>query len=290
VYAQATTADLAVVQQATPEPVLPGETITFTVKIVNQGPLPAANIVVTDDLPSEVLLVSMSVWTEVGPTAEAPVAAASLSVATYPGAGQPADEIGGGRIIVPIGSLESGSVAMLQMVTRVKPSLSRGWHLVNQASASAPQPDHDASNNASSLSVLIGPLPPAIRPRLFMPLILHSASSPVSCTEAAMNGGFEQDAGWTFPITGSTAGYTTAQVYNGARSARMGLLPGMISISSHPDVPEQNVLGEVAPLGASYSSGYQTVSIPGDAKNATLTFWYRPGSEATSGASSARCC
>ena len=57
----------------------------------------------------------------------------------------------------------------------------------------------------------------------------------------------------------------------------------MITTPSHPDVPERDVLGEVAPLGANYSSGYQTASIPADAKNATLTFWYRPGSEATSG-------
>ena len=164
VYAPATTADLAVIQQATPEPVLPGETLTFTVKIVNQGPLPAANIVVTDDLPSEVHLVSMSVWTEAGPAG----VAAALSVES-----QPADEIGGGRIVVPIDNLPRGSVATLQIVTRVKLSLSRGWHLINQASASAPQPDHDMTNNASSLAVLVGPLSPATRPRLFMPLILH---------------------------------------------------------------------------------------------------------------------
>jgi uncharacterized repeat protein (TIGR01451 family) len=163
VFAPATTADLAVIQQATPEPVLPGETLTFTVKIVNQGPLPAANIVVTDDLPSEVHLVSMSVWTEAGPAAVAAQAVAS----------QPADEIGGGRIVVPIDSLPRGGVATLQIVTRVKLGLSPGWHLINQASASAPQPDHDVTNNASSLAVLIGPLQPPIRSRLFMPLILH---------------------------------------------------------------------------------------------------------------------
>jgi hypothetical protein len=48
-------------------------------------------------------------------------------------------------------------------------------------------------------------------------------------------------------------------------------------------LPEVNLLGEVAPAGASYSSGYQTISIPWNATAATLTFWYKPGSTASSG-------
>ena len=37
-------------------------------------------------------------------------------------------------------------------------------------------------------------------------------------------------------------------------------------------------------LGATYSSGYQTVSIPADATSATLHIWYKPGAEGTSSA------
>ena len=76
---------------------------------------------------------------------------------------------------------------------------------------------------------------------------------------------------WTFPITGSTAGYTTAQAFSGTRSARFGLLPGMAAAAAQPDGPariETNLLGEAGVLGATYSSGYQTVSIPADATSA----------------------
>jgi hypothetical protein len=47
---------------------------------------------------------------------------------------------------------------------------------------------------------------------------------------------------------------------------------------------ETNLLGEAGALGATYSSGYQTVSIPSNATSATLHFWYKPGAEGTSSA------
>jgi len=48
-------------------------------------------------------------------------------------------------------------------------------------------------------------------------------------------------------------------------------------------VPERNLLGELAADSASYSTVYQTVTIPADAATVTLTFWYRPGTQATAG-------
>ena len=120
---------------------------------------------------------------------------------------------------------------------------------------------------------------------VYLPLLIRPA--PLPCTDAAANGGFELNAAWTFPITGSTAGYTTSQAHSGTRSARFGLLPGMAAAAKQPDGPariETNLLGETGALGATYSSGYQTVSIPSDATSATLHFWYKPGAQGTSSA------
>ena len=47
--------------------------------------------------------------------------------------------------------------------------------------------------------------------------------------------------------------------------------------------PETNLLGESAPFGDSFSSGYQMITIPWNANTATLNFWYKPRSIATSG-------
>ncbi len=95
----------------------------------------------------------------------------------------------------------------------------------------------------------------------YLPMLIQPPSP--HCTEAVENGGFEETRTWTFPITGSTAGYTAAQVLSGTRAARFGLLPGMAA--AQPDAParvEYNLLGEASILGASYSSGYQSVAIP----------------------------
>ena len=91
-----------------------------------------------------------------------------------------------------------------------------------------------------------------------------------SCAELAANGGFEANAAWTFAATGNPGGYTAAQARSGLRSARLGVAPsgyraedeGAGQAPPAPSGPERNLLGELAPLGASYSTAYQTIAIP----------------------------
>jgi len=105
------------------------------------------------------------------------------------------------------------------------------------------------------------------------------------------NGGFEANAAWTFALTGNSGSYTTAQAHTGARSARLGVAPsayaaGEIGIEAPPELhreSDRNLLGELAPLGASYSTVYQTLSVPTGVASATLTYWYQPGTQATGG-------
>ena len=104
-----------------------------------------------------------------------------------------------------------------------------------------------------------------------------------SCQQLVVNGGFELDAAWVFPVTPATGAYSTAAAHMGARSARLGLLPG--AALTHPEIaqlPQRNLLGEVAPLGAAYSTTYQRFTIPASGF-VTLAYWYKPGTQATSG-------
>ncbi len=116
-----------------------------------------------------------------------------------------------------------------------------------------------------------------------------TAPTPVSaCTEWVANGGFEAAAGWTFAATGNPAGYSTAQVHSGARAVRLGVVPAGAASADRTAAasrgsPERNLLGELAPDGASYSTAYQTISVPAAADTVTLAFWRRPGTQATSG-------
>ena len=122
-----------------------------------------------------------------------------------------------------------------------------------------------------------------------------TAPTPVSlCTEAVANGGFETAAAWTFAATGNPAGYTTAQAHSGSRSVRLGVVPagataagiepsaGLAAQDAPPTAaPARNLLGELAPDGASYSTAYQTLAIPATAETVTLILWRRPGTQAT---------
>jgi hypothetical protein len=81
----------------------------------------------------------------------------------------------------------------------------------------------------------------------------------VEAPEAIVNGGFESDMGWYLPITEYTAGYSNALAHNGSRSLRTGIVN---SIDNR----------------YSYSSGRQSVYIPSDATNPTLSFWIYPQS------------
>jgi hypothetical protein len=84
-----------------------------------------------------------------------------------------------------------------------------------------------------------------------------SATSAVDCRDLLLNGGFEEQSGWVFPVTAFPAGYNTSKVYDGLRSARSGITD-----------PDRNI--------AAYSSLHQFVDIPAEATNIRLRLRYWP--------------
>ncbi len=101
---------------------------------------------------------------------------------------------------------------------------------------------------------------------VYLPLVTKSYPLPsptptptptqIPCDELICNGGFEATECWTIGGTPRPAGYSTAVVRSGSSAARLGI----------------TYLSDIE----SYSSIYQTVTIPGDATSATLSFWYYP--------------
>jgi serine protease len=74
--------------------------------------------------------------------------------------------------------------------------------------------------------------------------------------ELIVNGGFEGEGGWVFSQTQAPGAYATEVVHSGQRAARLGIVAGY-------DVH-------------SYSSVFQTISIPAGVRRATLTYWAYP--------------
>ena len=81
--------------------------------------------------------------------------------------------------------------------------------------------------------------------------------TPAPCTEAVINGGFEDDTGWLINDTLYNAAYSSQVVHNGTRAMRLGI----------PDAGSDVF---------SYSSVEQALTIPADATQATLSLWYYP--------------
>jgi hypothetical protein len=80
------------------------------------------------------------------------------------------------------------------------------------------------------------------------------AAEPAVCTERLRNGGFENEEGWSLPVTAYRAVYSTEQKHSGDRSIRTGIVNS-------------------ADNRFSYSSASQSVQIPTGAQTATLSLW-----------------
>ncbi len=94
----------------------------------------------------------------------------------------------------------------------------------------------------------------------------NNASGTTLCPsdQLIINCGFEADEGWVFGETPRPAVYTTEDAHWGARSVRLGIKPPTTDAYS-------------------WSSVRQRITIPANAASATLSFWYKPFSEAPCG-------
>jgi uncharacterized repeat protein (TIGR01451 family) len=125
-------ADLVLTKSDSPDPVMTGATLTYTVEIRNEGPDPATGVSMTDDFPGGVDFVS-----------------ATPSTGTC--------ERKGGRVTCTIPSLANGEVATVTIdvtVTRKKGSLT------NSASVQSAVLDPQAANNLATEVTQIAQPPP----------------------------------------------------------------------------------------------------------------------------------
>ncbi len=117
---QAPGVDLAITKSDSPDPVLAGSNVTYTLNVVNKGQVTATGVVVTDDLPSEVAFVS---------------ATASQGACTRSGA----------TVTCTIGSLAKDASATVSIVV----TATTAGTIRNTARVSANEADHQAANNTT---------------------------------------------------------------------------------------------------------------------------------------------
>jgi uncharacterized repeat protein (TIGR01451 family) len=125
-----TQTDLAIVKSASPNPVIAGNALTYSLAASNLGPSNATGVTVTDTLPAGVTYTS---------------ATSSLGTVTQ----------AGGTVTVNVGALASGAGATATILVMVGPS-ARGT-ITNTAFISGNEPDPNLANNTSTVTTQINP-------------------------------------------------------------------------------------------------------------------------------------
>ncbi len=120
-------ADLSITKTSAPQPVVAGTNLTYTIQASNAGPSSATNVVVTDTLPAQVSVVSVTPTT-----------------GTCSGGipGNPAQPV-----ICTLGTLTASGSATITVVVQVNPSVPDGTILINNGAVSSDTSDPNNNNN-----------------------------------------------------------------------------------------------------------------------------------------------
>jgi uncharacterized repeat protein (TIGR01451 family) len=124
-------ADLVVAKADSPDPVVAGETITYTITLTNNGPDPATNVSLTDGVPAQATYVSFT-------------APAGWTLISEPVVGET------GTVIATTPSFAVGS-AEFTLVVRANPNLGSGAIITNTASSNSvsdPEPASDTEQTS----------------------------------------------------------------------------------------------------------------------------------------------
>jgi uncharacterized repeat protein (TIGR01451 family) len=131
-------ADLAITKSGSPDPVLTGSDLTYTVSVTNNGPDTATAVTVTDNLPAETTFVSCS----------------STGGGVCGGTGN--------NRTVTFASLASGQTETITFVANVICSVADGTVISNTATVSSVTPDPDTTNNSATATTTASNPPPLV--------------------------------------------------------------------------------------------------------------------------------
>src|SRR5436190_17407573 len=131
-------ADLAITKTGSPDPVIAGNDLTYTVTVTNNGPDTATSVTVTDNLPAETTFVSCS----------------STGGGVCSGSGN--------NPIVTFASLASGQSETITFVANASCLVADGTAINNTATVSSFTPDPDTTNDSATATTTVSNPAPII--------------------------------------------------------------------------------------------------------------------------------
>lgn len=137
-FEQTVMPDLSISMTASPNPVVTGSNVTYTITVVNNRPAAAMNVTVTDNLPASTTFVSCS----------------STGAGVCGGMGN--------NRTVTFASFPGGASATITLVAAVDCAVPNGTSINNTATVSSSSPEADLSNNSATTTTTASNPPPVI--------------------------------------------------------------------------------------------------------------------------------
>jgi uncharacterized repeat protein (TIGR01451 family) len=128
-------ADLAISKTATPNPVVAGTNVTYTIAVSNAGPSSASNVVVKDTLSAEVRVLTVT---------------PSVGSCTAGIPGNPLQPL-----TCTIGSMATGGSATITVMARVDPSVPDGTVINNNGTVGSAVSDPNNGNNSATAALTV---------------------------------------------------------------------------------------------------------------------------------------
>lgn len=136
--------DLSVTKTGTPNPVTPGNNITYTLKFANNGPNSASNVTYNDSVPTNTKFVSLSV--PAGATCPTlPAVGGTGAISCCPGTGG----------VCSGATWPSGSNAQFTLVVKVNAGTASGTTITNTATIAPTTNDVNTANNTATATTIV---------------------------------------------------------------------------------------------------------------------------------------
>ncbi len=136
--------DLSVTKTGAPNPVTPGNNITYTLKFANNGPNSATNVVYSDTVPANTTFVSLTL--PAGATCSTlPAVGGTGAISCCPGTGG----------VCSGAAFPAGANAQLSLVVKVNSGTASGTTITNTATIAPTANDVNTANNTSTATTIV---------------------------------------------------------------------------------------------------------------------------------------